>query len=81
MIVKQKRKKGSEHHYCWHVGRKEGDQYAACVKLTPDKRDRSMGPTATTADQERGTWFELSEDGEWQENPSIEVVSWSRFPC
>jgi hypothetical protein len=22
---------------CWHVGRKEGDQYAACVKLTPDK--------------------------------------------
>jgi len=40
-----------------------------------------MGPTATTADQERGTWFELSEDGKWQENPSIEVVSWSRFSC
>ena len=32
---------------CYFVGRKEGDQYSACVKLTPDKRDRSMGPTAT----------------------------------
>ena len=64
---------------CWHVSRKEGHQYVACVKLTPDERDRSMGPSATTADQERGTWFELSEDDEWQENLSIEVIDRTSF--
>lgn len=61
---------------CWHVGHKEGDQYSTCVKLSPGKRDTNKSSDATTADQERGTWFELNEDGEWQENPTIEVVSY-----
>ena len=65
---------------CWHAGHKEEDQYDTCVKLSPDKRDASKFPSAATADQERGTWFELNADGEWQENPSIEVVSWLTTP-
>ena len=60
---------------CWIVGEKEGDLYIACVKLAPRKRERNteQGP-AWTADQERGTWFDLNEDGQWQENPCIKLV-------
>lgn len=59
---------------CWHVGPKEGDQYGVCVKLCPGKLDKGKISVAMTVDQEKGTWFELNEEGEWQENPSTKVV-------